>query len=166
MNCSVCGTTMRANTVKLEYITVTEYVCNMCGKTEKKITIRKDKKHIIFLNILKAFIEKNIFKDILTDKENYTFKHLLSKIDNKISLQANDLIDVKDYNEIEHLYDLRDKLIEKLDLLIENQKPVKTILEEIKLIDVNIQNAIEQKNKQETKNKVYLFEYDGVDHEL
>ena len=164
MKCPVCGNRMtEIRKTVFRYLQLKEYHCELCDSVQSEVQYVPGKKAEIYIKLLKSFISMGIFEKIVSERDYKRFREILREIEKKIDKSG---FNISEYDEVEHLGELRELLIEKLERNLQADKPVKGILEEIKILDNNIQSAITRKKQKESEQKVFIFEFDGVEHEV
>jgi len=164
MKCPKCGKSITSRRLRfLQYVNIVEEKCS-CGYSRNYAEISKNKEGEVLLRLLRSLLDKGNLNSLLSEMDRKKFDQILRKIGKKIlSLEPFDIIENME-SEVDILKRMKRELLSRYQNNIYAGAAGKGILEEIKILDINIQSAKQQSSQSELEQRVYLFEFDGKEH--
>lgn len=168
MKCPKCGNnSLKVKRLRfVQYVNLVEAKCHSCEYRKSYVEIAADKTGEVFLRLLRRLLDAGNLNKLLSESDRKRFNYILRKLEKKLEEEGLEPFEISEPSEsdAEILLRMKAELLERYQTKIYNGESGKSLLEEIKIIDTNIQSAKQQANQSESEQKVFLFEYDGEEH--
>jgi hypothetical protein len=166
MKCPVCGTDLNIITVEFtEFTQIKSGKCPECTFSNNWAEIKKEKKGEVFLSLLKSLLDQGLLNNLLDAPERKKLSYSLLRINKKLEkLNKLDVQEPEFIPDLEKFFRMKKLMIDKLERSVQIGTPIKTLLEEMKLMDVNIISERKLQKLTSDDQKVFIFEFDGKDH--